>query len=73
MHIEGITTNIPLHGEVVRDADFISGKFNTGYLDKKMPIFNLHAVSSIADEEKKIALLTDMIKKIKEHKITTRS
>ncbi|SMP86495.1 Biotin carboxylase C-terminal domain-containing protein [Epsilonproteobacteria bacterium SCGC AD-308-P11] len=73
MHIEGITTNIPLHREIVRDADFISGKFNTGYLDKKMPIFNLHAVSSIADEEKKIALLTDMIKKIKEHKITTRS
>ena len=73
MHIEGITTNIPLHREIVRDADFISGKFNTGYLDKKMPIFNLHAVSSIADEEKKIAFLSDMIKKIKEHKITTRS
>jgi len=72
-YIEGITTNIPLHREIVRDADFIKGKFNTSYLDKKMPEFNMHAASSIADEEKKIAFLSDMIKKIKEHNINTRS
>lgn len=72
-HIEGFTTNIPLHREIVRDADFRAGKFNTSYLDKKLELFNLHAASSIADEEKKIAFLSDMIKKIKEHKISTRS
>lgn len=72
-HIEGFTTNIPLHREIVRDEDFKSGKFNTSYLDTKMDIFNLHAESAIAKEEEKVSFLTNMIKKIKEHNISTRS
>ncbi len=72
-HIEGFTTNISLHREIVRDVDFKAGKFNTSYLDKKMELFNLKAVNAIADEEKKISFLSSMIKKIKEHKLVTRS
>ncbi len=34
--VGGIPTNIPLHRKIVRDLDFIEGKFNTTYLDKKL-------------------------------------
>ncbi|CAA6804975.1 MAG: Biotin carboxylase of acetyl-CoA carboxylase (EC [uncultured Sulfurovum sp.] len=72
-NIDGLKTNIPLHREIVRDEDFISGKFNTGFLDSKMEQFNLSAQSSLEDEEKKITLISSMIKKIKENNLTTRS
>ncbi|MDM5272241.1 acetyl-CoA carboxylase biotin carboxylase subunit [Sulfurovum sp. zt1-1] len=39
--IEGLPTNIPLHQQIVRDEDFINGKFTTNYLDKKLPKFNV--------------------------------
>lgn len=71
-NIDGFATNIPLHREISRDADFIAGTFNTSYLDKKMAAFNLSAKSTLEDENKKISLLAGMIKKIKEHKLTTR-
>ena len=39
--IEGLPTNIPLHQHIVRDEDFINGKFTTNYLDKKLPQFSV--------------------------------
>ncbi len=72
-NIDGLKTNIPLHREIVRNEDFKEGKFNTGFLDKKMEAFNLDAKSSLEDEEKKMSSITHMIQKIKEHKLTTRS
>ena len=72
-YIEGFKTNISLHREIVRDNDFKEGKFNTGYLDSKLQKFNLSAVNSIANEEEKISFLSNMIKKIKEHQLVTRS
>ncbi|MEA1981977.1 MAG: acetyl-CoA carboxylase biotin carboxylase subunit [Campylobacterota bacterium] len=72
-NIEGLKTNIPLHREIVRDEDFKDGRFNTGYLDSKMDLFSLSAKSSLEDEKKKISFLSSMIKKIKEHKLITRS
>ena len=72
-NIDGLTTNIPLHREIVRDEDFKQGKFSTGYLDAKMDLFNLSAKSWLEEEKKKISFLSSMIQKIKEHKLTTRS
>lgn len=71
-YIEGFATNLPLHRQIVRDEDFKAGKFTTLYLDKKMETFNLQAVDSIAEEEKKIAYITTLITKIKEQKLTVR-
>jgi pyruvate carboxylase subunit A len=39
--IEGLPTNIPLHQQIVRDEDFIDGKFTTNYLDEKLPKFEV--------------------------------
>ncbi len=33
--VEGISTTIPLHEEILRDKDFIAGNFNTGFLANK--------------------------------------
>ena len=72
-NIDGLKTNISLHREIVRDEDFKAGRFNTGYLDSKMGQFNMSAKSSLEEEKKKISFLASMIKKIKEHKLITRS
>lgn len=72
-NIDGLKTNIPLHREIVKNSDFKEGKFNTGFLDSKIKEFSLDAKSSLEDEEKKISFISNMIKKIKEHKLTTRS
>ena len=72
-NIDGVKTNISLHREIVRDADFKAGTFNTGYLDAKLETFNLHAKSSLEDEENKITEISNMIKTIKDHQLTTRS
>ena len=71
-YIEGFPTNIPLHREIVRDQDFIDGKFTTNYLDTKMDIFTLHSQDNIHEEEEKIANLTKLIETIKKNNITTR-
>ncbi|WP_310442260.1 acetyl-CoA carboxylase biotin carboxylase subunit [Sulfurimonas sp.] len=71
-YVEGVITNIPLHREIVKDADFIAGKLDTSYLDKKMELFNLNATKSIAKEEEKTSFITNLINKIKEHKLITR-
>ena len=39
--LRGTPTNLPLLRQIVRDKDFIKGKFDTGYIDKKLPEFNL--------------------------------
>jgi acetyl-CoA carboxylase biotin carboxylase subunit len=33
--VEGIKTTIPLHHKILTDPDFLSGKFDTGFLDKR--------------------------------------
>jgi len=71
-YIDGIITNLSLHREIVKDADFIAGNLDTSYLDKKMELFNLKATKSIAKEEEKTSFITNLIKKIKEHKLITR-
>ncbi|PHR53940.1 MAG: acetyl-CoA carboxylase biotin carboxylase subunit [Arcobacter sp.] len=72
-NIDGLKTNIALHREIVRDEDFKSGRFNTGFLDTKMDVFNLSAKSSLEEEQKKISFLSNMIKKIKDNNLTTRN
>ncbi|MFA6196332.1 MAG: acetyl-CoA carboxylase biotin carboxylase subunit [Sulfurimonas sp.] len=72
-YIEGFPTNIPLHREIVRDQDFIEGHLATNYLEKKLDLFNLHAVNSLAEEDKKIENITNLIKMINDNKIKTRS
>ncbi|MFA6760165.1 MAG: acetyl-CoA carboxylase biotin carboxylase subunit [Sulfuricurvum sp.] len=71
-HIEGFSTNLGLHREIVRDQDFIDGKFTTNYLDKKMEAFKMGAESSIKKEEEKMSMITSLINKIKSLKISTR-
>jgi pyruvate carboxylase subunit A len=63
-YIEGFPTNIPLHREIVRDADFIAGTFNTSYLDKKMEIFKLHSEDNIKKEEEKISNIMKFIETV---------
>ena len=72
-YIEGVVSNIPLHREIVRDKDFIAGNFTTGYLEKKMELFNLKAVDAQADEEKKVGYIAKLIASIKENKINVRN
>ncbi|MDY0051751.1 MAG: acetyl-CoA carboxylase biotin carboxylase subunit [Aliarcobacter sp.] len=68
-YIEGFPTNIPLHREIVRDADFIAGTFNTSYLDKKMDIFKLNSEDNIKKEEEKIANIVKLMETINNNKI----
>ncbi len=39
--VRGLPTNLQLHREIVKDKDFKNGKFDTSYLEKKMPKFKL--------------------------------
>ncbi len=39
--VRGVPTNIPLFRQVVRDKDFIEGRFDTSYIERKLPTFNL--------------------------------
>lgn len=70
--IEGVATNIPLHREIVRDDDFKAGRFNTGYLDEKIELFNLEALNHMAEEEEKMAKISALIESIKKNKISVR-
>lgn len=71
-YIDGIVTNIPLHREITRDRDFMEGTFDTGYLDQKLPHFNLEAVDHIQEEEKRMADITALIETITSKKINIR-
>lgn len=62
-YIEGVTTNIPLHREIVKDEDFKKGLITTNYLDTKMDTFNLKAVSSTEKEKKKLSFLSHLMEK----------
>ena len=68
-HIEGFPTNIPLHREIVRDQDFIDGKFTTNYLDKKMEEFALHSEENIKYEEEKIENIMKLMEAINKNKL----
>jgi pyruvate carboxylase subunit A len=71
-YIEGLPTNIPLHREIVRDLDFIEGKLDTSYLDKKLEKFNMDAIDHIQEEENKMKNITQLIEQIKKNKINVR-
>lgn len=70
--IEGFTTNIPLHRSIVRDEDFIEGRFTTNYLDKKLETFKMQATNVIAEEEEKVSRITKIIDNIKKFNLTVR-
>ena len=70
--IEGVPTNITLHQQIVKDADFKAAKFDTGYFDKNLEHFNLDAINARHHEEAKIAHLTQLIDSIKKHNISVR-
>ncbi|WP_419769365.1 MAG: acetyl-CoA carboxylase biotin carboxylase subunit [Candidatus Marinarcus sp.] len=70
--IDGLPTNIPLHREIVRDEDFIAGKLDTSYLDKKLDKFNLDAISHSQEEDKKMKAIHQLIEKIKKNNISVR-
>jgi len=70
--IEGFTTNIPLHRSIVRDDDFIAGRFTTNYLDKKLETFKMQASNVIAEEEEKVSRIAKIIDSIKKFKLTVR-
>jgi len=64
--IRGVSTNIPLHRQIVRDEDFKKGVFDTGYLDKKLPHFSLDAIDDMEQEDEKMQKIAQIIQKIKE-------
>ncbi len=70
--IEGITTNIPLHRQIVRDQDFIDGRLDTGYLDTKLSSLNLDAINNMDDEVAKMKQITEIINTIKTKNINVR-
>lgn len=70
--IDGVPTNIPLHREIVKDQDFIDGKFNTSYLDTKLEKFNLDAIDSIEHEEHRLDNIAMLLDSIKRHNLDVR-
>ncbi len=71
-YVEGVPTNIPLHRQIVRDLDFIEGRFNTSYLDHKLEKFNLDAINNMEEEEQKMAHITKLVETIKANNISVR-
>ncbi len=71
-YVEGVPTNIPLHRQIVRDLDFIAGRFNTSYLDYKLEKFNLDAINNMEEEEQKMAHITKLVETIKANNISVR-
>jgi len=71
-YVEGIPTNIPLHREIVRDAEFGEGTFDTGYLDKNLKRFNLEACKHLEKEEARVMAIAQLIGSIKQHNIAVR-
>ena len=70
--VEGVKTNIPLHRAIVRDGDFIEGRFTTGYLDEKLEHFDLAMNRSIEEEEKRVEEIAKVIEKIRSAKVNYR-
>lgn len=67
-YIEGVATNIPLHREIVKDADFEAGIFNTSYLDVNLSRFHFDAEVAVAKEDEKMQKFALMLKEMKENK-----
>jgi len=72
-YIDGLPTNIPLHKAIVRDQDFIDGKFTTGYLDEKLDKFNLDAIDCMKKEEERMGQINRLIETIKQNNLTIRN
>lgn len=70
--IEGVITNIPLHQQIVRDAEFMAANFTTNYLDTKMPLFKMGSEKSIHDEEERISGIMKFIANLKKNNIIPR-
>ena len=70
--IDGVPTNIPLHKAIVRDQDFIDGKFTTAYLDEKLAKFNLDAINCMEKEEERMKSITKVIETIKQNNLSIR-
>jgi len=70
--IEGIATNIILHQQIVKDEEFKSGQFNTGYFNKKLESFTFEAENSLKKEKEKIQELQKVIRAIKENHLEVR-
>ncbi len=70
--IEGVPTNIPLHKAIVRDQDFIEGRFTTGYLDEKLEKFNLDAINCMEKEEQRLKEINALIATIKHNDLAVR-
>ena len=70
--IAGVPTNISLHRQIVKDNDFAHGHFNTGYLEKKLSLFNLEVVDDIKKEQEKMQHITEVIDAIKRNHLNVR-
>ncbi len=71
-YVDGVPTNIPLHRQIVRDLDFIAGRFNTSYLDHKLEQFNLDAINNMEEEQQKMDNITKLVETIKANNISVR-
>ena len=71
-YVDGVPTNIPLHRQIVRDLDFIAGRFNTSYLDHKLEQFNLDAINNMEQEQQKMDNNTKLVETIKANNISVR-
>ncbi|WP_345977435.1 acetyl-CoA carboxylase biotin carboxylase subunit [Sulfurimonas sp. HSL3-7] len=71
-YIDGVVTNIPLHREITRDPDFIEGRFDTGYLDTKLPLFNMETLDHIKEEERRMSEISVLIERIRSNNIKIR-
>jgi len=70
--IAGVPTNISLHRQIVKDNDFVNGHFNTGYLEKKLSLFNLEVVDDIKKEQEKMQRIKDVIDAITRNHLSVR-
>jgi acetyl-CoA carboxylase biotin carboxylase subunit len=46
--IEGISTSVPLHLQILNDPDFLAGKLGTGFMDRFMPAPKLNKLAESA-------------------------
>ena len=61
--IEGITTNIPFHKEIVRDKEFLEGKFDTSFLDKRAENFALLSTISPTKDKRISSFMSKLMQK----------
>ena len=71
-YIDGVPTNIALHKAIVRDRDFIEGRFTTGYLDEKLDKFNLDAINCMEQEEERMKQINKLIETIRQNNLAVR-